>query len=150
MPDSIRKQKIDALVALFETITVGNGYSTDIGLKITKHRTTDVQKSDMPGGDLRAGQEDKKPRGGNHICTLEIELELNAFGDDPAGALEDAIADVTIAVGTSIPSSLSQLTTPVNTDPIELDQADRKVGSVLCTFSIQYVTAAFQPLELAS
>lgn len=150
MADSIRQQIVDAILTRMQTILIVNGYETDLGNNVFEWRTTDLQESELPGLIVRDVSEDVAVRGGNHVCTLNIEVEAKASGTTSATVIRDIIADITKAIGTDINfSNLVQETEPVENESLGFEQKDKKFSGATMRFNCVYVTNAFDPYNLA-
>ncbi len=149
MADSIRQQIIDALKTRLEDVTTINVNETEVGSNIFEWRTTDWQESELEGINIRDTNESVEVRGGNHACSLDIELEAKvAAGTSPAKS-RAVIADVTKAIGSDPRfGGLVQHTTPVENE-MDIEQKDKKFSTILMKFNLKYVTKAFSPFTLA-
>ncbi len=135
-----------ALITRLQTITVSNGYETDIGSSVYEWRVMNFEETELPAMDVRDKGETVEVRGGNHDYTLSIEIETRVSGSTAATTMRDIIADVMKAIGTdSSFNSLVQNTKPVQNEIVEIDQKDKRISSVLQTFEVKYLTKAFKP-----
>ncbi len=149
MAESIRQQIMSALKTRMQTITTGNGYVTNIGSNVFEWRTTDFQVSELPAMDIRDTGEEVEVRGGNHIYTLTVEIESKVSGATSGADMRDIMADIIKAIGTDTGfSNLVQDTKPVQNESTGLGQNDKKIGSILMTFEMRYLTKAFTPFTL--
>lgn len=152
MADSVRKQIFDALIARLQTISVANNYELALGTNVYERRTTPWQESELPGLDVREGDEDITLMGEHHEFTLALEIEIMVTGTVSQTTVRKAIADVTQAVGKPpLPasnvkfSSLLDRVEPVSTAKPDFEQKDSKFGSILMNFNVIYRTLAFDP-----
>lgn len=147
---SIRQQLIDALETRLKTIQVANGYETDIGLNVNVWHTTDFQESELPAIDIRDVSESVEVRGGNHICTLTVEVEAKVSGSTSGVTMRDILADIIKAVGTdSTFTNLAQDTRPLQNDSFGFGKQDKSIASIQMTFEMRYLVKAFKPYTLA-
>jgi len=150
MPASIRQQIIDAVETRLKTIKVANGYETDIGLNVNVWHVTDLQEPELPAIDIRDTSESIEVRGGNHICTLTIEIEAKVSGASSGVSMRDILADIIKAVGTDPSfSGLVQETKPLQNDSFGFGKQDKTIASILMTFEMRYLVKAFKPYTLA-
>lgn len=156
MADSVRQQIFDALITRLQTISVANNYETALGANVHERRTTPWQESELPGLDVREGDEDIAIGGEFHVFTLAIEIEIMVTGTASQADVRKATADVTQAVGKPpLPasdvkfSSLIKRVEPVSTAKPDFEQKDSKFGSILTAFNIIYRTLAFDPYSAA-
>ena len=125
MAKSIRQSIVESIIARLQTITVANGYETNLGSNVFDWKLSAVQEGSLPCVALRDTNETIERRGGNHLHTLSNELEAKADGSD------------------------SQV---YNTDPVENEQLDfeaenKEFSTINMTFSVKYSTLAFQPYQ---
>lgn len=137
-------------MARMKTILISNNYETDIGSNVNEWRSTDLQVSELPAMDIRDTGESVEVRGGNHVCTLTVEIEVKVSGSTAGTVARDIIADIIKAIGTDTTfSSLVQETRPIQNEAIGFGQNDKKIASVLMVFEVRYLTKAFAPYNLA-
>jgi hypothetical protein len=146
MADSKRQQIMTALITRLQTITVANGYETDIGANVNEWHVTNFEEAELPAVDVRDTTESVEVRGGNHDYTLSIQIETKVSGTTAAAKMRDVIGDVIKAIGTD-PSlgSLAQNVRPVQNEIAEIDQKDKRIASILQVFELRYITKAFKP-----
>ncbi len=156
MADSIRQQIFAALITRLQTISVANNYQTALGANVHERRTTPWQESELPGLDVREGDEDVNLLGEYHIFTLAIEIEIMVAGTASQTDIRKAIADVTQAVGKPPApaanvkfSSHIKWVEPGSTAKPDFEQKDSKFGSILMNFNVIYRTLAFDPYNAA-
>lgn len=147
---SVRQQIVDAVETRLKTIKTANGYETDIGLNVNVWHTTDFQETELPAIDIRDVSEVMEVRGGNHICTLTVEIEAKVSGSASGVTMRDILADIIKAVGTdSTFSNLVQETRPLQNDSFGFGKNDKLIASILMTFEMRYLVKAFKPYTLA-
>ena len=150
MAASVRQSILNAIKTRLQSITVVNGYETDIGSNVNMWHTTDFQETELPAIDLRDPAEEVETRGGNHICTLTIEIEAKVSGSASDITMRDIIADIIKAVGTDPTfGGLTQDTKPVSNDSLGFGQNSKKIASIVMTFEARYITKKFSPYNLA-
>lgn len=149
MVDSIRQKIVDDFKTRMQTITTGNGYETNLGSNIFVWRTEDWQESELPGGDIRDGDEDVEVVDDLHIFTLDMELEVKVSGTVSRADIRKIIADVTVAVGVSKFSSYILTAIPVSNETPDFDKKDKLFGSIIMKFQVTYTTGAFDPYNSA-
>ncbi len=146
MADSIRQQIIDAFETRLQTIAIADdGYETELGANISQYRTEDWQESDLPGGDIREGEESIEVSGTHHIFTLPLELEVKVSGTASAADVRKVIADVTKAIGVSKFSSFVETIRPLSNGEPDFDKKDKLFGGITMNFEVIYRTGAFDP-----
>lgn len=146
MADSIRQQIMTALIIRLQTITIANGYETNVGGNVNDWHVSNFEETELPAMDVRDVNESTEVRGSLHQNTLSIEIETKVSGTASATTMRDIIADVVKAIGTDPSfSGLAQNIVPVQNATVELDQKDKRIASVLQSFDILYLTTAFKP-----
>ncbi len=146
MADSIRQQIMTALITRLQTITVANGYETNVGDNVNDWHVSNFQETELPAMDVRDANESTEVRGGFHQNTLSVEIETKVSGTTSATIMRDIIADVVKAIGTDTSfGGLVQNVLPVQNTTVELDQKDKRIASILQSFDIIYLTEAFKP-----
>ena len=145
MADSVRQQIVDAFITRLRTITTINGYETELGSNISEGRTEEWQESELPGGDVREGEESIEVSDPQHSFTLPLELEVKVAGATSRATVRKIIADVTKAIGASKFSSLIVYIRPVSNGEPDFDKKDKLFGSITMSFEVVYVTVAFDP-----
>lgn len=154
MADSIRQQMFDALITRLKTISVANNYKTVLGTNVYESRTTPWQASELPGLDVREGEEGVVAEGEHHIFTLEIEIDLVVSGTASPRDNREGIADVTQAVGKPpLPAPNEKFSpyarvVPVSTGKPVLEQKDSKFVSTQINLNVVYRTLAFDPYQV--
>lgn len=156
MADSIRRQIFNDLKTRLQTISVVNNYQTALGANVKERRTTPWQASELPGLDVREGDEAVVLQGAWHLFTVACEIEIMVTGTASQSDIMQAIADVTQAVGKPPApaanvkfSSLIIRAEPMSTAKPDFEQKDSKFGSILMNFNIIYRTPAFDPYNAA-
>jgi hypothetical protein len=152
MADSIRKRVVAAYIARLETITTGNGYRTDLGLKITQWRTTDWQESELisgPGADVRDKEDPPTVKGRSHRYKLEIETDARMLGSTMKDVAHDILADILDAIATDLGFGGLVQMVEIGDSDVDFDQKNRKLGTTQLTVTLSYVTNLFSPDVLA-
>jgi hypothetical protein len=144
---SSRRQRIvDQIKALLMTVTVTNGFKTDIGSSVFEWKSTDFQITDMPGVDVRDPEEQVATRGTNHIYTLTIEIEAKVSASSSTNQSREVLADIQTLMGSNQNlGGLVYKVTPVDNELLDFEKVNNKLGSVLIRFEVEYATKAFQP-----
>jgi len=135
-----------ALIAKMKLIKKAYLHSTDLGENIFEWKTDNFQESDLPGMSLRDLTEDIEVRGTNHKHVLSIELEIKVQASTSLAIARQVMADVMVAVGQC--GNLGGLIftiTPVNNELLDFEKGNKRFGTILLSFNIEYATKAFQP-----
>lgn len=146
MADSRRQRIVEKLISIFEKNTKLYGHKTNLGSNVFEWKTTDFQESDLPGMNLRDTDEAVEVKGLNHYYTLTIEIEAKVQASTSTTTAREVIADIMTIIGQNC--SLGGLTTnirPVENELLDFEKANKKFGTILMRFEIQYITKAFQP-----
>lgn len=144
---SSRRQRIvDQIKALLATVTISNGFKTDIGLNAFEWRSTDFQDTELPGIDVRDPSEDVEARGGRHFYTLVIEIEAKVSSSNTTDQAREVLADIQTLMGRNQNlDGLAHLVRPVQNELLDFEKLNNKFGSVIMRLEVQYATKAFQP-----
>lgn len=149
MEDTIRQLIVDDFKKRMQSITKLNGYHHDMGSNIFVYRTEDWQVSELPGGDIRDGDESVEVSGDHHVFTLDIKFEAKISGTTSLRGVRKVIADVTKAVGATPKfSDLIVTVRPVSNEAPEFNKKDKLFCSVAMNFEIIYITRAFDPYNV--
>lgn len=146
MTDSRRQRIITELLSIFKKNTKLYGHKTNLGSNVFEWKTADFQESDLPGMDLRDTGEEVEVKGLNHYYTLTIEIEAKVQASTSTAAAREVIADIMTIIGQNC--SLGGLTVnirPVENELLDFEKTNKKFGTILMKFEIQYITKAFQP-----
>lgn len=146
MPDSRRQQIIDQIKTLLATVTIANGFKTDVGSNVFEWKSTDFQDTDIPGIDVRDPDEAVETRGGRHFYNLTIEIEAKVSSSATTNEAREVLADIQTLMGSNQNlGGLAHLVRPVQNELLDFEKMNNKFGSVLIRFEVAYATKAFQP-----
>jgi hypothetical protein len=146
MPDSRRQQIIDQIKTLLATVTIANGFKTNLGANVFEWKGIDFQESEIPGVDVRDPSEDVETKGGRHFYTLTIEIEAKVSASATTDEAREVLADIQTLMGSNQNlGGLAHLVRPVQNELLDFEKMNNKFGSVAMRFEIQYATKAFQP-----
>jgi hypothetical protein len=146
MANSRRQRIVEELISIFEKNTKLYGHKTNLGSNVFEWKTTDFQEADLPGMNLRDTDETVEVKGSNHYYTLTIEIEAKVQASTSTATAREVIADIMTIIGQNC--SLGGLTTnikPVENELLDFEKANKKFGTILMKFEVQYITKAFQP-----
>jgi hypothetical protein len=134
---SIRRLIVAAIVAHLKTITVANGYTTDLNGNVVDWQVTNVGKDSTPHVEVRDPSETSERRGSMDYAELSIEIVGRVVG-----SIDDArnlLTDITEAmkVGPAYPSNVyqSELTGKPDFAP---DEKDRKATKGDVAYVVKY------------
>jgi hypothetical protein len=146
MVDSRRQRIIDELISIFQKNTKLYGHKTDLGSHVFEWKATDFQESDLPGIVIRDTGELIETKGQNHYYTLTIEIEAKVQASTTTNIVREVIADITTILGQNYTiNGLVHKITPVENELLNFEITNKKFGTILLKFELQYVTKAFQP-----
>lgn len=177
MADSIREQILQLVKERFQTISVANGYETNLGTHVYLFRDlsrSPFAETELPAVNIIDLDEQHQPKvsgRANHHHVLSIECQI-AAGVTAAGGNTDAakqvrkcISDLIKAIGTETNGANGHdwaNDTPSESNPsgtalafnslpianqIGLEQADRTIGVGIYKFDIEYRTQRWNPYE---
>jgi len=137
-----RQSIVDLIDTNFKTITVVNGFSSNLGNNVFQFRDPPLADEELPAlsyGDVSdiIGEEDE----GEH--NLEISVEITASGTTSPSAMRDMIQDVLTAYKLCEESSLIA---EINYFDSELfpEMAKKKYMKARIRFGIKYFTEIFE------
>lgn len=137
-----RQDIITAAGVKFATITIANGYNTDIGNNVNEWKVIADEESDLPSLHYRDASVEVLEIEGqdNYFETkkLNLEVEIRVSGTTTPATLRLMIEDVLAAVGKDINWSNNAYDTDYEGDTMDIDQDNLKIGSVLMNIAIGY------------
>lgn len=141
---SIVEQNImDALEDLLETITVANGYNSNIGSNVEVWRTIPYNESELPAlniRDIRTDTETIISEGANSKADflMDVQIAVIGKGSDTAENIKKYVADVDTALGSdSTLSGLVHWIRPVSVS-VGIEDKSFRSGERLRDISIYY------------
>ena len=143
---TILQQIFNAVQARFQDILVKNNYSSDVGLNVTVHKTTNYSQCELDGIDLVFETDDIKFMS-EALFDHEIIVNANIFVQDGSSSfsnITEITNDVLRAIGvdktwTVAGIPLAYWTQPKSTE-IKLKQDGSLIGGAIVKFSIKYKT----------
>lgn len=138
-----RQDIITAAGVKFATITIANGYNTDLGNNVNEWKVIADEEADLPSLHYRdAGVEVIEVEGQDNFYEtkkLNLEVEIRAAdGATTPATLRLMIEDVLAAVGTDINWNNNAFDTDYEGDTMGIDQDNLTIGYVLMNVSIGY------------
>ncbi len=148
MTDSRRQRIVEQIKTFLEGITVANGFKTNVGSNVFEWKGSNFTEADLPGIDLRDVGEDVEVQGGRHFYKLNIEVEAKVSASTSTESARDVIADVITKMGQNFNvNNLAHKITPVDNELLDFEQGNKKFGTILLRFEVEYATKAFQPYD---
>lgn len=143
---TIREQIVRAVGERLESITIDNGYQTNLGDSVFGWLSAPLN-SDDPVSLIYRDRKNTVIRAiGCHEHTLTIEAILIIAKAANLETVRNMIADVTQCVGVDVTwGGLAQDTGPVWDEEIEIEHSGKKMAGVSIKFNIEYTTAPFDP-----
>jgi len=148
--DSIRQLIVNAVDTRLKGILTAAGYETNLGQHIFWWRTNDFSEDELPAANCRDTDCDDSNATigviGYHQHALKMEVDLiEADGASTPSSIRKLIADLQKAIGVDTTwGKLAERTNPINS-PINIDQADKTIGSATVTFTIDFKTRKWDP-----
>ena len=155
MADSIRQQVINALDTRLKTITIANGYLTDLGTNVAAWSTTpfdpqnetfkleylDQDVTTSAGGDIPVGV---------HSHKMKVTLRLIVKDNTPIDLVRKYNADIMKAIGVEAKANGSRWSgLAIRTDPegdrTQIDRAANRFGGQEISFYITFRTLEWDP-----
>lgn len=157
-PIPIRQQIINALDARLKTITVANGYLTNIGSNVEAWEVAPAEQSELPrveyrDEDVESSQGDGVPEG-LHAHRLKITVEVINKGDTALTEIRKQESDLHKSIGVEAGATglrwggVATFTEP-GRSRIIVDQSEIKAGTLVFEFFINYRTLAWDSCTAA-
>lgn len=152
MSDTVRQQIVDAVKTRFKTISVANGYQTNIGAKVFVCRAVPPVESEAAVGVMNIWdmEEDSKPalsRVHEHAITFHV--YVTKVGTGAAEWLRNVVADIARAIGTDMYWSELAVRSEPGKNEYELDQENKINGTVRYQFKVIYRTPSWDAFNVA-
>ena len=144
--DSVRQRIVDVIDTRLQTITTGNGYTTDAGNNVKEWQENPFEKGDQQGIDFRdVGEEIEDSAVGEQWHTLYVEVRAFGYGSTATDDGRKVIADIIQCMGTDLEmSTLAEDTRIVAAaEDFEVEHEDRRYAGILLRFAIEYATDRF-------
>lgn len=142
-----RQSIVDAVKTRLATITVANGYRTNIGQHVTEWLPDFWDSTLVPAVNFRDPKEVQQqltPQQHDRRLSIELDILVVSGATTPAD-VRKAIADIEQAIQTDRKwSNLAYDTDPVE-DEIDFKRAGKLVGGAVKKFIIKYRTQNFNP-----
>lgn len=136
---SRRQQIIEALNSILSTIV-------SLGGNVFEWKGSDFQESDLPGIDIRDVSEEVEIKGQRHFNKVTIELEGKVSASTSTQQARDVMADIIAKMGEKFNiNNLAHKITPLDNELLDFEKGNKKFGTILIRFEIEYSTKAFQP-----
>lgn len=145
--DTLRQRVISALDTRLKTITIANGYKTNLGNNIFGWRVIDLQESELPGAEYKDNEETTVIAVGTHLHTLPIEITINTQGGTSAEDARKLIADVVKCIGADTTFSGLAQDAFIGGSTMAADQKENKIIEMTVKVIIEYTTNPFDPYE---
>lgn len=137
-----RQQIMDALATRLKTITIANGYNTDVGLRVYDWLDRDLAESELDALIYRDNSSQAVLESFDvqaHIVRVQIEGKTKQ-ARNTAARLRAIVEDVLTAIGTDSTFGDLALGAEYLGDALEIQQEDKIMGSVAIDLNIQYLT----------
>jgi len=142
-----RESIVAALAARLAGITVANGYNTNAGANVTIWRVTSFDVNELPAINIADIRDEVIGEQIPLVQDWRLSVRIHAIAD-PAqladGTLRMIVADVYKAIGVDHTFSGSAIKTDLETDEMELDQKESRLGIATINIGIHYRTNKFQ------
>lgn len=144
---SKRQSIIDAIETRMKTILTTGGYQTNVGQRVSVWRITPFADTELPALCIYDTTAEINQDGGiigQFTHTLGIHIEAIASGSATRADVRKMIADVFKAIGTddSFGGLVEYTSSPSH--EINLEQAEKAIGSGIIRFTVTYRTAQWE------
>lgn len=144
--DSIRQQIIDAIDSRLKTITMQNGYNSDIGNNVFYWRAENYGKEELPLMEYRDIACATRRKGLLEENTITVEVEVaTAAGTTTAREIKSMIADTRKAIQIDTTWGKLAANTRCTGDEIAIEQKEKIIGGAKITFEIDFRTPVGDP-----
>jgi len=145
MPTNKWQKIITAILSKLRTISVANGYETNVGSNVFEWRDNPLEESEMPGIILRDTFPEEIITVGAHEHTLLIELFIFTKGADAVAQARTIIADINKVMGSVDRTwgGLAEDTVPAPGGGIGTDQANKFFSVAVKPYHVSYTTESF-------
>ncbi|MCP3177305.1 hypothetical protein MJO47_09360 [Desulfuromonas sp. KJ2020] len=140
-----RQQIVDALDARLKSITMANGYSTDIGKKVSAWRSAPLAESEpfvLIYRDTECPKE--APEAGRHRHSLQIEMTILVRSSTSPGTVRAMIGDVVKAIGTDPRLGGLALWAALVADSLAVERETRTLAGADLSWQITYSTPLWE------
>jgi|GEM_PF-775425 len=153
MADSVRQKIVDAVKTRFQSITVANGYETNLGNKVFVWRDTGAapfEESELPAVVLFDAK-DEIVQQLSRIQHHKLLMVADVVTDDATQStqIRKLVADIYKAIGVDIYWTVESVRLAFDTDPMQdefdVRQEERVIASARVQFTIQYRTLSWNP-----
>jgi hypothetical protein len=146
---SERQEIIDVMMARFATVTIANGYRTDLGKKVTSWETPGADQDFDLWCDIRdseAKPEERSFQKHEHDLDFEVEVAKRSGSTGPTSRdLRKIISDLLEAVGLDRKWGRdSVLHTKILGNKILIDRKEKVTGYAVIKFRVTYRTPMYQ------
>jgi hypothetical protein len=137
-PLSVRKEIIAAIIAQLKTITIVNGYNTEIGSSVKDWQVSNISMADLPMIEINDTGETSEIKGQYHynILTVEIIGKIATASIDNARDLQKDIV-VAMVDRPSFPLNVYHFL-PADKPELLPEKADKQVVSITLSYEIKY------------
>ncbi len=135
---SVRKLIVAATVTQLKTITIANGYNTDVNSNVVDRQLTNVALATLPNIEVRDLSEESEVRGTMDYKTLTLEL-VARIAATTIDAARNLLTDITEAMKLkpAFPSNVYQFQSADNPD-LTPEQLDKKATRLTLTYTVKY------------
>lgn len=157
MPDTLRQQLVDAVIARMQGITIAQGYQTDLGLDVrdwdVRIQATEDDAADLADdapclivADLDSEPDPRDLDEGATLATVTIQLRIIGT-KQPASWYRSAIGDVQQAVKSDRTWGELAITTRPGRDGFIIPQEAFSIAGAAVEIQVDYITQTFNPFE---
>jgi hypothetical protein len=137
MATSVRRLIVAAIVTQLKTITIGNGYNTEIGTSVVDWSIGTIDQADLPQIEVKDPSEVSERRGTLDYAELQIEIVGRIV--DTLDNARNLLTDITEAmkVGPAYPSNV-YLSTLIEKPELLPDEKDKHAVKVTLAYEVKY------------
>lgn len=149
MADSKRQKLVDAIVARMQTISVANGYKTELGANVYDWRV-DFDQDELPAlsvCDLIADNDWDNPNSRRQIRIMPVQLRIFTRSDTLASAVREYMDDVERAIRQDDRWTVSNVALAMHTRPMRdgflIPEGQFEIVGAIVEVEITFITEKF-------
>lgn len=140
MPDTIRKQIMDAALNRLQGISVANGYRTNLGAGVGLWPAAEVTATGLPRAILFDASLSTTAEISRHLHELTVRLFIAAAPATPLDEVRNLTDDVHKALGVDIQWGGLAITTAPPSSSVDMEDEETRIITMDMTFTITYRT----------
>lgn len=142
--DTLRQQIVDSFIDALKTITIANGYGTDIGAKVGQWDGMPLQDKKVPAIIVDDCQDAVTESYNEHNHQLQVNIiAVDGGGRDIKNQMRQYLADIVKCVGVMAKSDGLTYDVSINTTDIEFHPAAKIIAAATVSCTASYNSALY-------